>query len=320
MPTSTPGSGPRARFTSAYQRVVDQWPVKVTGLNAPTDYGTTHLLAAGDEAAPVVLLLPGGSATATAWSAVAGQLAATRRVVAVDPIGQPGLSTPGQRPLKTAADLARWLDQVLDYLGVQRAALAGHSYGAWLALRYALHGPARVSQLVLLDPATCFAPLSLSYRFRSIPLIIRPSADRARRLLAWETRGRPLDPDWLAVAATGADLGRPQIVLPAVPKPAELAVLAVPALVVVAARSRAHDPAQIAARASERLPEVTVQTLAQATHHTIPTEDATELAGYIAGFLASGSPAAGPFPALRSQCADPSPDGPQGGSHADVPH
>src|SRR5580693_858411 len=139
MPTSTPSSGPRARFTSAYQRVVDHWPVKVAGLDAPTDYGTTHLLASGDETAPVVLLLPGGSATATAWSAIAGGLSGTHHVVAVDPIGQPGLSTPGQRPLKTAANLASWLDQVLDCLGVQRAAIAGHSYGGWMALRYALH-------------------------------------------------------------------------------------------------------------------------------------------------------------------------------------
>ena len=285
MPTSTSGSGPRVRFTSAYQRVVDHWPVTVAGLDAPTDYGTTHLLASGDETAPAVLLLPGGSATATAWSAVAGGLSRTHRVVAADPIGQPGLSTPGHRPPKTAADLARWLDQVLDYVGVQRAAIAGHSYGAWLALRYAVHAPARVSHLVLLDPTTCLAPLSHSYRLHSIPLFTRPSAGRARRLLAWETGGRRLDPDWLAVATAGADLGRPQIVLPAVPKPEELARLTMPALVVVAARSRAHDPAQIAARAREKLPQVTVETLAQATHHTIPTEDADELTAYIAAFL-----------------------------------
>jgi pimeloyl-ACP methyl ester carboxylesterase len=222
MSPSTPGPGPRARFTSAYQRVVDHWPVTVTGLDAPTDYGTTHLLASGDETAPAVLLLPGGSATAAAWSAVAGELSRTHRVVAVDPIGGPGLSAPGHRPLKTAADLASWLDQVLDYLGVQRATIAGHSYGAWLALRYAIHAPARVSHLVLLDPATCFAPLSL----------------------------------------------------------------AMSALVVVAARSRAHDSAQITSRAREWLPRVTVETLAQATHHTIPTEDADELTGYIESFLA----------------------------------
>ena len=288
MPTSIPGPGPRARFASAYQRVVERWPVEVTGLDAPTDYGTTHLLASGDESAPVVLLLPGGSATATAWSAVAGGLSQSHRVVAVDPVGQPGLSTPGQRPLKDAADLAGWLGQVLDYLGAQRAAVAGHSYGGWLALRYAMHAPGRVSRLVLLDPSSCFAPLSLAYRLRAIPLVARPSAGRARRLLAWETGGRALDPDWLAVAAAGADLGRPHIVLPAVPKPEELAGLAMPVLVVVAGRSRAHDPARIAARARQRLPEGTVETLPQATHHTIPTQDADELTAAIAGFLAAG--------------------------------
>jgi pimeloyl-ACP methyl ester carboxylesterase len=292
MPTSTPGPGPRDRFTSAYQCFVDQWLVKVTGLDAPTDYGTTHLLASGDETAPVLLLLPGGSATATAWPAVAGVLAGAYRVVAVDPVGQPGLSTPGQRPLKTAADVGAWLDQVLDHLGGPAAAVAGHSYGAWLALRYALHAPARVSRLILLDPTTCFAPLGVRYRLHSISLFTRPSAARARRLLAWETGGRPLDADWLAVAAAGADLGRPHIVLPSMPQPAELAGLATPVLVVVAARSRAHNPAQIAARARERLPGATVETMAQATHHTIPTEDAGELTGYMAGFLASGTPSA----------------------------
>ena len=265
----------------------------MTGLDAPTDYGTTHVLASGEETAPAVLLLPGGSATATAWSAVAGGLSRAHRVLAVDPLGQPGLSAPGQRPLKTTADLGSWLDQVLDYLGVPRAAIAGHSYGAWLALRYALHAPGRVSHLALLDPTTCFAPLGVSYRRHSIPLFTRPSAARARRLLAWETRGRPLDPAWLEVAAAGADLGRPHIILPSVPKPAELAGLAATVLVVVAARSQAHDPAQIAARARQRLPEATVETMAQAAHHTIPTEDADELTGYIAGFLASGTPAAG---------------------------
>jgi pimeloyl-ACP methyl ester carboxylesterase len=293
MSALTPGPGPRARFTSAYQDVVDHWPVPVTSLDAPTDYGTTHLLASGDEAAPAVLLLPGGGATATAWSAVAGGLARAHRVIAVDPVGQPGLSTAGPRPLKTVSDLAGWLDQVLDWLGTPRAVLAGHSYGAWLALRYALHAPGRVSRLVLLDPAACFAPLSPSYRWHAIPLVARPSAERARRLLAWETRGRELDPEWLAVAAAAADLGRPRIVLPKVPSPDELARLAVPVLVVVAAHSRSQDPALTARRASERLPDVTIRTLARATHHTIPTQDAAELTGYLAGFLASGTPASG---------------------------
>jgi pimeloyl-ACP methyl ester carboxylesterase len=278
-------AGPRAVFEQAYQRAVDRWPVPVTALDVPTDYGRTHLLASGGQDAPGVLLLPGGGATATAWAAVAGGLAATHRLVAVDPVGQAGLSRPGPRPLATTADLGGWLDQVLDGLGMPRAALAGHSYGAWIALRYALHAPGRVTRLALLDPADCFAPLSLRYRLHAIPLIARPSPARARRLLAWETRGRALNPDWLAVTTAGAALGRPAIVMPRPPAPAELAGLRRPVLVMLAGRSRAHDPARVAARARALLPDVTVRVLAGAAHHSIPTQDAAELAGDMAGFL-----------------------------------
>jgi pimeloyl-ACP methyl ester carboxylesterase len=46
---------------------------------------------------------------------------------------------------------------VLDGLGVELPELVGHSYGAWIALTYALQRPARVGKLTLLDPTMCFA-------------------------------------------------------------------------------------------------------------------------------------------------------------------
>jgi hypothetical protein len=51
-------------------------------------------------------------------------------------------------------------------------------------------------------------------------------------------------------------------------------------------RSRAHDPARTARLARDRLPNVTSTTLAQATHHSIPTEDAPETLRHIKPFLA----------------------------------
>jgi pimeloyl-ACP methyl ester carboxylesterase len=148
-----------------------------------------------------------------------------------------------QRPIKTVDDLASWLDQLLAALAIERAALIGHSYGAWIALRYALHAPSRVDRMVLLDPTDCFTALSLRYRLRAIPMLVQPSARRMSRFLAWETRGRPLNPAWLAVVTSAHDLGRASIVIPKRPRPADLAGLDVPTLVVVAARSRAHTPA-----------------------------------------------------------------------------
>jgi pimeloyl-ACP methyl ester carboxylesterase len=50
-----------------------------------------------------------------------------------------------------------WLDAVLDRLGIETTDVCGHSYGGWIGLGYALHAPARVNRLVLLDPTQCFA-------------------------------------------------------------------------------------------------------------------------------------------------------------------
>jgi len=293
--SSTPATGDRAAaFARAYQAAVDRWPVPVTAQQVRTGYGTTHALACGPPDAPPVVLLPGGGATAVAWRALAGGLARGHRVLAVDPPGQPGPGRPGGTPPGTAADLADWLSQVLDGLAAAPAALAGHSYGAWLALQCALHAPERVARLVLLDPTDCFAPLSVRYRLRAIPVLARPAASRMRRFLAWETGGRPLDPVWLAVVAAGQDLGRASIVAPKRPSPGQLAGLRPPALVIVAGQSRAHDPRRVARRARDQLPGAAIVTLAQASHHSIPVSDAGQLLHHLEPFLNSspGEPSA----------------------------
>jgi pimeloyl-ACP methyl ester carboxylesterase len=289
MTTTEARLSPQARFTRAYQDQVDRWPVPVTSRHVPTSYGLTHILACGLDTSPAVLLLPGGGATAIAWRDVAAGLSAYCRVITPDPIGQPGPSTAAGRPLKTADDLDDWLDQLLSSLAITRLAIAGHSYGAWIALRYALHAQDRVSHLALLDPAFAVAPLSLTYRARAIPLLARPSARRMHRFLAWETRGRPLDPGWLSVAAAGHNLGRAKIVLPRRPDRRELAGLNIPVLVIAAGQSRAHNPARILRRAGDRFPEVTTATITLATHHTMPTEDVPELLDLLLPFLARGA-------------------------------
>lgn len=279
--------GPTARpaFDRAYQALLDAWPTPVESVRVPTDYGATHLLTCGAESDPVILLLPGGGATAAVWSAVAAPLSRRHRVIAVDPVGQPGWSDPGPKPIGDAAALGDWMDQLLAGLAIDRLNLAGHSYGAWIALRYGMHAPHRVEHLVLVDPTDCFTPMGLAYRLRATPLFLRPSDARLRHFLHWETRGRALSEAWLTLAAAGADLGRPAIVAPRCPTPDDLAQLQVPTLVIAAGRSRAHDPARLLDRARARLVHSSNVTLPDATHHTLPTEDADQLAASIERFL-----------------------------------
>jgi pimeloyl-ACP methyl ester carboxylesterase len=280
------GGAARLAFDDAYQVLIDRWPVAVTARTVPTEYGATHLLMCGDYSQRVLLLLPGGGATAGVWSAVAAPLASRYRVIAVDPIGQPGRSTRGQKPIDDLASLNDWLDQLLDALAIERLTPVGHSYGAWMALRYGMHAPRRVEGLVLVDPTDCFIPMRLLYRLRAGPLFALPSASRLRRFLAWETQGRPLSPPWLSVAALGADLGRMAIVAPRCPSPNDLVHLKVPTLVIAAGRSQAHDSAKMLRCVGERLPDASQAVLPGATHHTLPTEDADQLVATIQTFLA----------------------------------
>jgi pimeloyl-ACP methyl ester carboxylesterase len=62
----------------------------------------------------------------------------------------------------------------------------------------------------------------------------------------------------------------------------------VPTLVVVAGRSRSHDPARLLRRVQQLLPGARTVTLPAATHHTIPTEDAAYLAREISDFSGAG--------------------------------
>lgn len=278
-------AGQQAAFTAAYRRCVDRWPIPVESLTVPTTFGDTHLLVSGPPKGRVVLLFPGGGATATAWSAVAGGLGAERRVVAVDPIGQPGSSTASKCAMHTQEDVARWCDELLEHLEETAVDIVGHSYGAWISLTYAIRSPARVRRLALLDPTDCFAPLSLAYRLRAIPHLVRPRPATLRRLLAWETYGHVLQPEWLAVATAATACGRMHIVLPKRPRPQELSHLAMPILVVLAGRSRAHDVGAVAAHARQHLANVQMSELPGATHHTIPTEDTAQLLAALHPFL-----------------------------------
>jgi pimeloyl-ACP methyl ester carboxylesterase len=276
-----------AAFTAAYDAVLARWPVPVEPVDLASEFGTTHVQVCGPADGPPLVLLHGGGATSTVWFAVVGELARRHRVYAVDQIGDAGRSVHDGRPLRGAGDFAAWLDTVLDGLGVPSTALAGHSYGGWLALTYALSAPGRVSRLVLLDPAECFTGTGPAYRLRAIPLFVRPSAERMRRFLAWETRGAALDPTWLhLVGLAGGEVRGSPVVLPRRPDDTALRTLTVPTLQVLAERSRSLDPRKAAARAAALLPDVRNTVLPGASHHTIPTEDGARLARVLTDFLA----------------------------------
>ncbi len=276
-------------FGTSYDVAAARWPAGTTSLWIETSWGHTHVLAVGPSEAPAVLLLHGDGATATAWAGIASVLADRFRVLAPDQPGTPGRSGVSRR-FRSTPDMTAWLDELVDALGGP-VHLAGHSAGAHLALSAALERPLRLTSLALLDPTACFAGFRPRYLLRALPSLVRPTPARVRRFLDWETGGRPVDPAWRDVYVRGAtEFARTPIVATRRPRPAALARLDLPTLVVVAGLSRAHDPARVARNATAWSPRVTVAQIAAATHHTMPLLDAPEIAAAIRDHVVRSSP------------------------------
>ena len=228
-----------------------------------------------------LVLIPAYQATSAEWIELARALSSDRRVFAVDVNGDAGRSTTGVRAIATRADMVEWIDAVLDALQLQTAELCGHSYGAWIALAYALDRPQRVDRVTLLDPTMCFAPLFPAYVLRALPALLKPTSARRTSLIRWESKKGTgaLDPDWLQVTGMGADVfGDAPTVPTKIPTPAALTGLGPPALVIMAGATRVHAKAQVARKARQRLPDARVETVDGATHYGLPMTHAEQVA------------------------------------------
>ena len=113
------------------------------------DVRVRYVDSGGPAEQPAVVLLHGFASSLDAWEPVRPTLEATHRVIALDMKGF-GWSSRPEGDYSPAAQ-AQLVFQLLDELGVKRAAVVGHSWGASVALAMALAQPARVSRLVLYD-------------------------------------------------------------------------------------------------------------------------------------------------------------------------
>ncbi|MCJ0894001.1 MULTISPECIES: alpha/beta fold hydrolase [unclassified Rhodococcus (in: high G+C Gram-positive bacteria)] len=257
--------------------MLSKWPLPIDTIDVESGYGTTRVNAVGPLDGTPVVLLPGGGATSTVWFANVAALALGYRVFAIDPMGEPGRSIVGQKPIRTVDDLMCWFDQVLETLEVTRTSMVGHGYGAMMALAYALHRPERVRALVLLDPPSCFAGMRLAYLLHAVPLLVRPTRQRMRSLIRWETQKAPLDADWLDLTERGTDFPSAKPVVPRRPKGNRWATLAADVTVVFAGDSKVHNSSRVADAVETVLPNAHTVILAGSSHHMLPMLPAGEL-------------------------------------------
>ena len=146
--------------------------------------------------APPVMLLHGTGATARTWDAVAAELSATRRVIAVDLRGHGESDWPGAYSI---ALMAQDITALLDRLVLGQVDLVGHSLGGLVALRVAAASPAEVRRLVLED-------VGMPHARRPAPPARPPGALQFDWRVVEQVRPEVDDPDpaWPAVVRSVA--------------------------------------------------------------------------------------------------------------------
>lgn len=256
----------RAAYLAAYDTAASLWTAEFEELEIATANTSTHAIVSGPPDAPPLLLLPGGGMGATTWFPLAGILSQHHRIYALDTPGDAGKSL-ATTPLLTRAANAIWLTEVLDTLGLERAAFVGHSYGGWLALNLALHAPARVSRLALLAPAASLRPLSL--RFKLTFLLMAPlafSAPTLRILIGSFSAQRHRIPDELHRQLWETRHARPKLSTPTVYSDDELQGVSTPTLLLVGDRESIYSPRAALARARTHIRNLEAELVPDAGH------------------------------------------------------
>lgn len=162
-------------FHSDHSRFVDVDGVRV------------HYQEAGDQNAPVLVLIHGFASSTLVWSKVFLRLAAAGfRVIAVDMLGF-GYSGKPRSGEYTIAGQAGILMGLLDRLNIKRANLVGSSYGGAVAATCALDYAQRVTRLVLIGTVNNNQPLNYKLmRMFGSPVfgdVVSPLLIGSRRLL-----------------------------------------------------------------------------------------------------------------------------------------
>jgi len=148
-------------FTSAAgkEAILGLYDQKLAGLPFPceslyveTSFGETHLLRTGDPKHPPLVLVHGSNGCAPIALECYPQLQSEYQVFAIDVLAQPNKSAETRLSMKDDS-YGKWMEQVLEKLGLTKVVLAGFSFGGLIILKALAYREDRVKEAFLASPA-----------------------------------------------------------------------------------------------------------------------------------------------------------------------
>ena len=183
-----------ARILCLYDRFQKDLDVSLEDCTVNTRFGATHVLVTGPEQGPPVVITHGGNSINP--QGLRGLLPLLKqgryRVYAPDTMGHPGKSAQVRLSPRDNS-YGQWLNDVLDGLGLERAACIGGSFGAGILLRLAAYAPHRITRLALFVPAG-IVPVPLPSMVFGLGLpylmyLLHPSRQSMHQAVRWMGSG-----------------------------------------------------------------------------------------------------------------------------------
>ncbi len=140
------------RVLSIYEQQLQNLPFKYQEMDVSTTYGNTHVIEAGEQGKPALVLVHGTNASAPAVLDAFAALEKNYHIFAIDVIGQPNKSS-SIRPNMKGEAYGKWLVEVLNALEVEDVQLVGISFGGFLCMKAAAFDGSRIDKLTLISSA-----------------------------------------------------------------------------------------------------------------------------------------------------------------------
>lgn len=282
----------RAELSAWYDAALAALPLPVESRRAPSRWGETHLLSPGPPDAAPLPVVHGGNGCAIEMAAAFGALAGTSRCHFLDVPGEPNRSSE-TRPDKADGSYARWIEDVLSALSLERTAILGMSQGGFVALSCGAACPERLTRVVLVVPEGFAKPRPLVFLSRVMWPIFRyrrrPTPANGRRVVGAIANLPASAVPAPAVLRMGlvlrhvrtvATLGRPFA-------ERDLARLTAPVLLVVGGSDPIFPGGASLRRARAILPNLADAIVIPHARHAHPDLVAPTVVKRIAGFLAA---------------------------------
>ncbi len=261
----------QAEVIALYEKKLASLAVETHSRMVQTRFGHTHVLAAGPQEAPPVMVLTGISTGAPRILERFLPLSKDFRLYAPDPIGQPGRSAQTRVP-PGDHNYGKWMVDVLNGLGLEQLPFIGISFGGGILLDTASYAPERISQAALIAPAglTRVPFLSSAVKFFIPCLLYRYFPSRKRLIGAVQPLAGEIDDYSLQVFDATLRNVKLNVAPPGPFDKETLAGFKAPTLLLLA-ESDIFIPVESARRrARELLPSLTVVEVSEGPHIPAP--------------------------------------------------